>query len=150
MVAWFAQYFLWWKTAHLIGVIVWMGGMLYLPHLFVYHAKAQPNTELWDTLCVMERRHFYFVMAPATLLAVVGGVGMLIIFGLFTFDGFFFPFLKLLLAGALLYLQFATKGWIDSFARGEVPRNSLFFRLVNQGVGIAVITIVYLIVLRPF
>ncbi len=149
MSAWFAAHFLWWKAAHLVGVIAWMMGMLYLPRLFVYHSKAEPGSELWLTLCAMERRLFYYVMTPAAALAVLAGVGMLIAVGLFNFEGFF-PFLKLLLVGGLLYLQHQMMRWVGVFAAGEVPEKTVVFRLLNQGVGILVIAIVYLIVVRPF
>ena len=71
--------YLWLKAFHIIAVIAWMAGMLYLPRLFVYHADAEPGSEQSETFKVMERRLLKFIMTPAMivtwLLGIVAGAG---------------------------------------------------------------------------
>jgi len=66
------------KSIHIIAVISWMAGMLYLPRLFVYHAENQSNTALTDTLKVMERRLLRFIMTPAMIASWIFGLALMI------------------------------------------------------------------------
>src|ERR1700744_4227651 len=69
----------WIKALHVISVIAWMAGMLYLPRLFVYHADAKPGSELSETLKIMERRLLRGIINPAMIAAYIFGIWMLIL-----------------------------------------------------------------------
>ena len=70
--------YLWLKALHIIAVIAWMAGMLYLPRLLVYHATAKPGSELSGTLKTMERRLFNFIMMPAMVVTWIVGIVLLL------------------------------------------------------------------------
>ncbi|MFZ0624557.1 MAG: CopD family protein, partial [Pseudolabrys sp.] len=70
--------YLWFKALHIIGVIAWMAGMLYLPRLFVYHAAAKPGSELSETFKIMERRLLNFIMVPAMMVTWIVGIVLLL------------------------------------------------------------------------
>ena len=75
MSAWIAEWYAWIKALHIVAVIAWMAGMLYLPRLFVYHADAKPGSELSETLKTMERRLLRAIINPAMAAAfVLGGL----------------------------------------------------------------------------
>ena len=73
MVDFSAETYLWLKALHTISVIAWMAGLLYLPRLFVYHTDAKPESELSETLKIMERRLLKFIMNPAMLASFLFG-----------------------------------------------------------------------------
>src|SRR5262245_65432451 len=70
--------YLWLKALHIIAIIAWMAGMLYLPRLFVYHSTARPGSELSETLKTMERRLLNFIMMPAMMLTWIVGIVLLL------------------------------------------------------------------------
>ena len=70
--------YLWLKALHIIAVIAWMAGMLYLPRLFVYHATAKPGSELSETFKTMERRLLNFIMTPAMIATWIVGIVLLL------------------------------------------------------------------------
>src|SRR4029079_11789632 len=79
MTAWIAEWYLWIKAMHVISVIAWMAGLLYLPRLFVYHADAPAGSELSEKLKVMERRLLRAIMNPAQIAVFVFGGLMLVL-----------------------------------------------------------------------
>ncbi len=136
------------KTGHIIFVIYWMAGLLYLPRLFVYHHQAIPGGELDATLKIQEKRLLKIILLPA--LIGVWGFGLSLLAARPEFHKqiwFVFKFLfVLLLTGLQHYLSKQAK----IFARGGRPRTERFFRILNEVPAIATIFIVALAVLKPF
>jgi protoporphyrinogen IX oxidase len=112
--------YLWLKALHIIAVIAWMAGMLYLPRLFVYHAAAKPKSELSETLKTMERRLLNFIMMPAMLVTWIVGI-FLLLEGQWLGAGWFHAKFVAVLAMTVLHGLFA--GWVNEFEIG-IHKNS--------------------------
>lgn len=137
----------WVKAVHIIAVISWMAGMLYLPRLFVYHCEAKPGSELSETFKVMERRLLTIIINPAMIVSWVLGIWMAWEGGWFTS-----PWLHVKLALALA--MSATHGYFSlSVRRFREDRNTLSarrWRLLNEAPTVLMIAIVILVVVKPF
>lgn len=137
----------WVKAVHIIAVISWMAGMLYLPRLFVYHSEAKPGSELSETFKVMERRLLTIIINPAMIVSWVLGIWMAWEGGWFTS-----PWLHVKLALALA--MSATHGYFSlSVRRFREDRNTLSarrWRLLNEAPTVLMIAIVILVVVKPF
>ena len=144
-----ATAYLWIKTLHVISVIAWMAGLLYLPRLFVYHAAAKPGSEHSETLKVMERRLLRAIMNPAMLASLLFG-------GLMLADrnqalwqqGWMLA--KLVLIAAMMGLHMAMSRWRRDFALDRNTRSQLFYRVANEVPTVLMIGIVVLAVAKPF
>lgn len=146
-----AEYYLVIKSLHLISVISWMAGMLYLPRLFVYHVEAKPGGELDEALKIMERRLLRFIINPAMILSLVFG-GMLIHITKAldsSVSGYWFH-AKI----TLLILLFATHGvmarYRKDFAKGKNKHSKRFYKILNEIPTILMIAIIFLVVMKPF
>lgn len=139
--------YLWIKAVHILAVISWMAGMLYLPRLFVYHAGAARGSDLALTFDTMERRLMRFIMAPAMIVTWITGL-MLAVRGDFLGSGWLQGKLALVILMSALhgYFSAARKG----FAAGTNRRPARFFRIVNEVPTLLMIGIVLLVVLKPF
>ncbi len=139
----------WMRAFHIIAVIFWMAGLLYLPRLFVYHSGAQLGGELDETLKLQEKRLFRIIMNPAMIAALVFGLALLWLRqDAWTGQGWLH--LKLLLVFALFgYHGFLSK-MRKRFEAGERPKSEKFFRAFNEVPAIATIIIVILAVIEPF
>lgn len=141
-----ADWLLWIKAAHVIAVIAWMAGLLYLPRLFVYHADAAPHSEMSETFKLMEGRLYRAIMTPAMIAAWGLGLTLAAIEG---FTGYWL-LVKLAavigLSGVHQWLgRFAT-----AFAGDRRPRPARFFRLLNEVPTLLLIVIVIMAVVKPF
>ncbi len=139
--------YMWVKAAHVVAIISWMAGMLYLPRLFVYHADAAPGSELSETLKVMERRLLRVIINPAMGLAWVLGL-WLAWRGGFLMAGWFHAKLTLviLLSGFHGYLSAAVR----RFAADGNTVPSRRWRLLNEVPAVVMIGIVILVIVKPF
>lgn len=138
---------LWVKSLHILAVISWMAGMLYLPRLFVYHTGVQPKSEASEVFKTMERRLLRFIMTPALLVVVASGLWLA------WSEGFFAaPWLhaKLALVLALLALHGFFARQTRAFAEDRNTRSPRFFRLINEVPAVLMILIVPLAVIKPF
>jgi len=137
---------LWIKALHVIAIISWMAGLLYLPRLFVYHAGVGPGpqSELFKT---MERRLLRFIMIPAMLVSWATGLWL-------AFDGGFFRdgwFHGKLLAVILLTAVHVYDGVLPrAFAEDRNARSPKFYRFYNEAPTLLMIAIVILVIVRPF
>jgi putative membrane protein len=146
MTAWVAAWYAWIKALHVIAVMAWMAGMLYLPRLFVYHAAAKPGSELSETLKVMERRLLRAIVNPAMIAAFALG-GML----LFVQDwSRFWLWAKLALVLAMAALHGLFARWRRDFAADRNARPARFYRIANEIPTVLLIAIVLLAVIKPF
>ncbi len=139
--------YLWIKAFHIIAVISWMAGMLYLPRLFVYHTAAKPGSAQSETFKVMERRLLNFIMTPAMALTWILGVALMIQ-GQW-FDAAWFH-LKFALVIVLSGLHGMMSRWVADFARDRNRHTQKFFRIVNEIPTVLMIAIVILAVIKPF
>jgi protoporphyrinogen IX oxidase len=139
----------WIKSLHIISVVAWMAGLLYLPRLFVYHAEAETGSDKAETFKIMERRLLRGIMAPAVILVVFFGALLAVTPGVVDWhQGWIWA--KLVLATALIVFHHLLARWRKLFAADTVPYTSRFFRLVNELPMIALIAIVVLVVVKPF
>jgi len=146
MTAWVVAWYAWIKALHIVAVIAWMAGMLYLPRLFVYHAGAAPGSELSETLKVMERRLLRAIINPAMIATFLFGGLMLWVqdWG----QHWLQAKLVLVLAMGALHGQFAR--WRRDFAEDRNTRPARFYRIANEVPTLLLILIVLLVVVKPF
>lgn len=139
--------YLWLKALHIIAVIAWMAGMLYLPRLFVYHAMAKPQSEVSETLKRMERRLFNFIMMPAMLITWIVGI-FLLLEGQWLGAGWFHAKFVAVLAMTVLHGLFAR--WVNEFQADRNKHSDKFYRIINEIPTALLIVIVILVVVKPF
>ena len=136
------------KALHIIAVIFWMAGMLYLPRLFVYHHQAEAGGELERALLVQERNLLKIILNPALIAVWVLAIAMIALNqGLWTSGWFHAKLLLVLIVSGLhgFYSASAKK-----FAAGDRPRTEKFWRMINEGPALLAIVIVLLAVVKPF
>jgi protoporphyrinogen IX oxidase len=138
---------LWVKALHIIAVIAWMAGMLYLPRLFVYHAKATKGSETSETFKVMERRLLKAIVNPSMIFVFLTGFTLVYLTGDWR-DGWWQAKFVLVLGLAGLHGYFAR--CVRSFAEDANVRPARFYRILNEAPTILMIIIVVLAVVKPF
>lgn len=139
--------YLWMKAAHVIAVIAWMAGMLYLPRLFVYHCEAEPGSKQSETFKVMERRLLNVIINPAMVLVWALGLWLAWTGGFFA-SGWFHG--KLLLVVALSGLHGLFSRCVRDFAADRNQRSQKFYRLINEIPAVLMVGIVILVIVKPF
>jgi putative membrane protein len=137
------------KAFHVIAIIAWMAGLLYLPRLFVYHASAAKGSELSETFKVMEKRLLRYITTPAMIASWVLGL-WLAVSGLIDWqaDGWFH--LKLALVVLLSAFHGLLAKWTQDFALDRNTRSARFYRIANEVPTLLMIGIVILVIVRPF
>lgn len=149
MLDWLYGAYPWIKALHLIGVIAWMAGLLYLPRLFVYHCDAAPGSEPAATFKVMERRLLRAIMNPAMVVAYVFG-GLLLVVSPALDWGSGWIYVKLALVGALTWFHHLAARWRKDFEADRNARPARFYRIANEVPAAIMIGIVILAVVKPF
>jgi protoporphyrinogen IX oxidase len=138
---------LWLKALHIIVVIAWMAGMLYLPRLFVYHADAPKGSDASDTFKVMERRLLKMIINPSMILVFVTGIALAYFTGYWQAGWLQAKFILVLGIGGL-HGYFAR--CVRAFAEDANERSARFYRVLNEAPTILMILIVVLAVVKPF
>jgi protoporphyrinogen IX oxidase len=138
------------KALHIISVIAWMAGMLYLPRLYVYHADAAPGTLLSETLKVMERRLIRVIINPAMAATWVFGLLLVFAFNVVDIRADGWLHAKLTLVILLSGFHGALSRWRKDFAGDKNVRTARFYRIANEVPTVLMIAIVFLVVLKPF
>lgn len=138
--------YLWVKALHVVALISWMAGLLYLPRLFVYHSQIGPGaqSELFKT---MERRLSRYIMAPAMLVTWLAGLALIV---LGDWRAAHWLHAKLALVVVLTAIHFYFGFTIRAFARDENRRPARFFRILNEVPTLLMVGIVILVVVKPF
>ena len=139
--------YLWIKAPHIVAVISWMAGLLYLPRLFVYHAVAPAGSEQSETFKVMERRLLRFIMTPAMIATWIFGI-LLVLQGGWLAAGWFHA--KIALVLVLTVMHGLMSHWQDDFARDRNRHTQKFFRVANEIPTLLMIAIVILAIVKPF
>jgi putative membrane protein len=137
------------KAFHVIAIIAWMAGLLYLPRLFVYHAASKKGSEQSETFKVMERRLLRLITTPAMVASWVFGL-ILVFSGVIDWsrDGWFH--LKLVLVVLLSAYHGCLVMWTKDFALDRNTRSPRFYRIANEIPTLLMIGIVILVIVRPF
>jgi putative membrane protein len=142
------QHYLWIKSLHIIAVIAWMAGMLYLPRLYVYHADAAKGSDMSETFKVMERRLLRYITNPAMIAALIFGVLMILANPDLMKSGWMHVKMTALI------IMFAAHGlfskWRKQFERDENTRPAKFYRIWNEVPTLLMIVIVIMAVAKPF
>ncbi len=143
------EYYDWLRALHIIAVIFWMAGLLYLPRLYVYHSGATLGGELDETLKTQERRLLRIIMNPAMIAALIFGSGLLYVQADILFSR---PWMHIKVL--CVFVLFAFHGMLAAdrkkFERGERPRSEKFYRIINEVPPIIAIIIVIMAVVEPF
>lgn len=138
--------YLWIKALHVIAVIAWMAGLLYLPRLFVYHSQVGPGaqSEIFKT---MERRLLRFIMAPAMIVTWLAGLSLIV---LGDWHAAHWLHAKLALVAILTGVHFYFGAVLRAFAHDDYRHSARFFRILNEVPTLLMIGIVILVVVKPF
>ncbi len=137
----------WILAFHIISVIAWMAGMLYLPRLFVYHASAKAGSEQSETFKVMERRLLKAIMTPAMIATWLLGI-VLVLQGGWLGAAWFHIKIGLVLVMTVLHGLFSH--WTHEFALDRNMRSPKFYRIANEIPTVLLIAIVILATVKPF
>ncbi len=143
-----SQHYEWLRALHIISVIAWMAGMLYLPRLFVYHADAEKGSDKSETFKIMERRLLKVIMAPASIATWLFG-GLMLWANPELFSSLAIH-VKLFAVVLMTGLHHAMMKWVKVFANDENVKPAKFYRTINEVPTILMIIIVVMIVVRPF
>ena len=136
------------KSLHLIAVVSWMAGLLYLPRIFVYHVENKEKKEATKIFEVMEKKLFYYIMRPAMIFTWIFGLVLIYLNGLEIFSQFWMQikiFMVLLLS---VYNEYLGKCLV-SLKNNSNTRSSKFFRIINEVPTIMLILIVFLVIFKP-
>ena len=138
----------WVKALHVISVIAWMAGMLYLPRLYVYHADAQKGSIQSETFKIMERRLYRGIINPAMAATFVFGIAM-IWAGLVDWS-MIWPWIKGAAVLAMAGFHGLLGRWRRDFAEDRNERPAKFYRMVNEVPTVLMIVIVIMVIVKPF
>ncbi|HZL41420.1 MAG TPA: protoporphyrinogen oxidase HemJ [Pseudolabrys sp.] len=142
--------YLWIKAFHIVAVVAWMAGMLYLPRLFVYHASAKSGSELSETFKVMERRLLKLIINPAMIATWLLGLTLIWLMGKDAFLAAGWLHIKLVLVLAMSGLHGYLARLVKHFAADRNQHTQKFYCIVNEIPTVLLIVIVVLAVVKPF
>ena len=136
------------KSLHLIAVISWMAGLLYLPRIFVYHVENLKDKNTSSVFKTMERKLYFYIMTPAMILTWVFGLILISSLGFEVFSATWIK-LKLLLVILLTLYHFYLSKFLSDFNLDQNTKSSKFFRTINEVPTILLILIVFIVVFKP-
>lgn len=145
---WLVPLYPWIKALHIISVIAWMAGMLYLPRLYVYHCDAAPGSDMSETFKVMERRLLRAIINPAMIAAFLFGGAMLATPGVIDWADWWVH-AKLALVLAMTGVHGLLSRWRKDFEADRNTRSARFYRIANEAPTLLLIAIVILAVVKP-
>ena len=136
------------KSLHLISVISWMAGLLYLPRIFVYHAENIDDNNISEVFKVMERKLYFYIMTPAMILSWVFGLLLIHSIG-FQQLGQTWMILKIVFVILLTTYHFYLGKTLNNFKIDQNNRSHKFYRLINEIPTILLILIVFVVIFKP-
>ena len=139
------------KSIHLIAVISWMAGLLYLPRIFVYHSEAdrdKKSEDLISTFKIMERRLFIYIMNPAMIVSWIFGILLIHSIGIYSFGSLWLQ-LKFFFVVILTIYHFFLLQCLRKFAENRNSYSSKFYRIINEIPTVLLITIIFLVIFKP-
>ena len=135
------------KSFHLISVISWMAGLLYLPRIFVYHSEANHESQK-DVFKTMEKKLYNYIMMPAMLLSWVFGVLLIHYLGFSVFLELWMQ-IKIIAVVILTYYHFTLGKFLNDFAADNNKKTSKFFRIYNEIPTIMLILVIFIVIFKP-
>ncbi len=135
------------KSLHLIAVVSWMAGLLYLPRIFVYHSEADHESQK-DVFKTMERKLYNYIMMPAMLLSWLFGILLIHSLGFAVFTELWMQ-IKTLSVLILTYYHFLLGKFLNDFAINDNKKSSKFYRIINEVPTIILIVVVFVVVFKP-
>ena len=141
------NFYLLYKSLHLIAVISWMAGLLYLPRIFVYHSEADHESQK-KVFKTMERKLYNYIMMPAMLLSWLFGVLLIHSLGFGVFVELWMQ-IKIIAVTILTYYHFLLGKYLNDFALNNNKRSSKFYRIINEVPTIILIVVVFVVVFKP-
>ena len=141
------NFYLLFKALHLISVISWMAGLLYLPRIFVYHSEVshEPQKKVFKT---MERKLYNYIMMPAMLLSWIFGILLIHSLGINVFSELWMQ-IKIISVIILTYYHFMLGKYLNDFALDINRKSSKFYRIINEVPTIILIVVVFVVVFKP-
>ena len=136
------------KSLHLIAIVSWMAGLLYLPRIFVYHLENIEKTEITEVFKVMEKKLYFYIMYPAMIASWIFGVILFFTIGFSSFS-FLWLKLKLLFVILLTIYHFYLGKYLNDLKDNTNKRSSRYFRIINEIPTILLILIVFIIIFKP-
>ncbi|HYC03419.1 MAG TPA: protoporphyrinogen oxidase HemJ [Azospirillaceae bacterium] len=140
--------YLWIKALHVVAIISWMAGLLYLPRLFVYHADTPAGTPQSETFKIMERRLLRGIMNPAMIVAWAAGLTMIWLNPGLMQEGWLHA--KLTFVVLLTVSHMAMAKWRKDFEADRNTRPAKFYRVMNEVPTLFMLVIVAMVIVRPF
>lgn len=137
----------WVKILHVLAMIAWMAGMLYLPRLFVYHASAEPGSDKSETFKIMERKLLRGIINPSMIVTWICGVIMYVYFEYWTEIWMHVKWIGVI---GLTVLQHVYSRWRKNFERDENTRSPKFYRVWNEVPVLFLVLIVVMVIGKPF
>ncbi len=141
------NFYLLYKSIHLVAVISWMAGLLYLPRIFVYHSEAKHDSQK-EIFITMEKKLYNFIMMPAMGLSWLFGILLINSLGHSVFLELWMQ-IKIVAVLLLTHYHFYLRKHIRLFSSGENNKSSKFFRIINEIPTILLIIIVFVVVFKP-
>ena len=142
------NFYLLFKSLHLIAVIAWMAGLLYLPRIFFYHSENIGDLNSSNIFKIMEKKLFYYIMTPAIILSWIFGLILVFILGFSVFNELWIQ-LKLIFVILLTIYHFYLGKCVGGFAINQNNNSSKFYRIINEIPTILLIIIVFIVVFKP-
>jgi putative membrane protein len=142
------NYYEWFKAFHIISMVAWMAGVLYLPRLYVYHTRAKVGSDMDKTFQIMEYRLLKFIMNPAMITTYIFGFLIAYIYGLSALGLWFH--IKLLLVLIITLMHGFMAKWRKLFVAGKNIHSEKFYRIANEIPTICMIIIVIMVIVKPF
>ena len=142
------NYYLLFKSLHLISVISWMAGLLYLPRIFVYHAENSDHRKISDVFKIMEKKLYFYIMTPAMFLSWIFGLLLIHSIG-FQQLGQTWMILKIIFVIFLTLYHFYLGKTLNQFKFDQNTHSHKFYRLINEIPTILLILIVFAVIFKP-
>jgi putative membrane protein len=139
--------YLFFKSLHLIAVISWMAGLLYLPRIFVYHSEANHESQK-NVFKIMEKKLYNYIMMPAMLLSWLFGIGLIHSLGFSIFLEFWMQ-IKIISVLILTYYHFTLGKYLSEFVKDNNQKSSRFFRMYNEIPTIILIVVIFVVIFKP-
>ena len=136
------------KSLHLIAVISWMAGLLYLPRIFVYHVENFQKKEATEVFEIMEKRLFNYIMRPAMLLSWILGIVLILIIGIESFSFLWLQMKLILVIFLSIYNEYLGR-CLRLLKSGKNNRSSKFYRIINEIPTVLLIFIVFIVIFKP-
>ena len=140
--------YLFFKSLHLIAVISWMAGLLYLPRIFVYHVENKEKKEATDIFETMEKRLFFYIMRPAMIVSWILGLILIYLNGIEIFSQLWMQIKIVLVILLSVYNDYLGK-CLQSLKNKTNTRSSKFFRIINEIPTVILIFVVFLVIFKP-